>query len=56
MTRQPIAASLRDTAPNHAPVANSKDGVLHADHGNWLYFLTVPGGKSQFSSAPLKGQ
>lgn len=42
------------------PISNPGDaaiqGILHADHGNWLYFLTVPGGKSQFSSAPLKGQ
>jgi uncharacterized YceG family protein len=42
------------------PISNPGDaaiqGVLHADHGNWLYFLTVPGGKSQFSATPLKGQ
>jgi len=42
------------------PISNPGDaaikGILNADHGNWLYFLTVPGGKSQFSSAPLKGQ
>jgi peptidoglycan lytic transglycosylase G len=42
------------------PIANPGNaaiqGVLHPDHGNWLYFLTVPGGKSQFSATPLKGQ
>jgi UPF0755 protein len=42
------------------PISNPGDtaiqGVLHPDHGNWLYFLTVPGGKSQFSASPLKGQ
>ncbi len=42
------------------PISNPGDaaiqGVLHADHGNYLYFLTAPGGKSQFSSTPLKGQ
>ena len=42
------------------PISNPGDaaikGILHADHGNWLYFLTVPGGKSQFSATPLKGQ
>jgi UPF0755 protein len=42
------------------PISNPGDaaiqGVLHPDHGNWLYFLTVPGGKSQFSATPLKGQ
>ena len=42
------------------PISNPGDaaiqGVLHADHGDFLYFLTVPGGKSQFSATPLKGQ
>jgi len=42
------------------PISNPGDaaikGILNADHGNWLYFLTVPGGKSQFSATPLKGQ
>ena len=42
------------------PISNPGDaaiqGILHADHGNWLYFLTKPGGQSQFSSTPLKGQ
>ena len=42
------------------PISNPGDaaikGILNADHGNWLYFLTVPGGKSQFSASPLKGQ
>jgi UPF0755 protein len=31
-------------------------GILHPAEGNWLYFLTVPNGKSQFSATPLKGQ
>jgi peptidoglycan lytic transglycosylase G len=42
------------------PISNPGDaaikGILNADHGNWLYFLTVPNGKSQFSATPLKGQ
>jgi len=42
------------------PISNPGDaaiqGILHPDHGNWLYFLTVPGGKSQFSATPLTGQ
>jgi uncharacterized YceG family protein len=42
------------------PISNPGDsaiqGVLHPAHGNWLYFLTVPNGKSQFSASPLKGQ
>jgi uncharacterized YceG family protein len=42
------------------PISNPGDaaiqGVLHPAHGNWLYFLTVPNGKSQFSATPLKGQ
>jgi uncharacterized YceG family protein len=42
------------------PISNPGDaaiqGILHPDHGNWLYFLTVPNGKSQFSATPLKGQ
>jgi UPF0755 protein len=42
------------------PISNPGEaaikGILNADHGNWLYFLTVPGGKSQFSATPLKGQ
>jgi peptidoglycan lytic transglycosylase G len=42
------------------PISNPGDaaiqGVLHAEHGDYLYFLTVPGGKSQFSLTPLKGQ
>jgi UPF0755 protein len=42
------------------PISNPGDaaiqGVLHPDHGNWLYFLTKPGGKSQFSATPLSGQ
>jgi uncharacterized YceG family protein len=31
-------------------------GILHPAHGNWIYFLTKPGGKSQFSHDPLTGQ
>jgi uncharacterized YceG family protein len=42
------------------PISNPGDaaikGILNADHGNWLYFLTVPNGKSQFSATPLHGQ
>ncbi len=42
------------------PISNPGDaaiqGILHPDHGDWLYFLTVPDGKSQFSATPLKGQ
>jgi UPF0755 protein len=42
------------------PISNPGDaaiqGILHPDQGNWLYFLTVPNGKSQFSATPLKGQ
>jgi uncharacterized YceG family protein len=42
------------------PISNPGDsaiqGILHPDHGNWIYFLTVPNGKSQFSATPLQGQ
>ena len=42
------------------PIANPGDaaiqGVLHPAQGNYLYFLTKPGGQSQFSQTPLKGQ
>lgn len=42
------------------PISNPGDaaiqGILHPDHGNWLYFLTVPNGKSQFSATLLPGQ
>jgi peptidoglycan lytic transglycosylase G len=42
------------------PISNPGDaaiqGVLHPAHGNDLYFLTKPGGKSEFSPTPLKGQ
>ena len=42
------------------PIANPGDaaiqGVLHPATGDWLYFLTVTGGKSEFSLTPLKGQ
>jgi uncharacterized YceG family protein len=31
-------------------------GILRPASGNWLYFLTVTGGKSQFSATPLAGQ
>jgi uncharacterized YceG family protein len=30
--------------------------VLHPATGNWLYFLTKPGGASEFSTTPLAGQ
>jgi UPF0755 protein len=32
------------------------EGVLHPASGDWLYFLTVAGGKSEFSPTPLAGQ
>ena len=42
------------------PIANPGDaaiqGILHPATGNWLYFLTVTGGKSVFSATPLAGQ
>ena len=42
------------------PISNPGDaaiqGVLHQAQGNFLYFLTKPGGKSEFSPSPLKGQ
>ena len=42
------------------PISNPGDaaiqGILHPDTGNWLYFLTVTGGKSEFSPTPLPGQ
>jgi UPF0755 protein len=42
------------------PIANPGDsaiqGILHPATGNWLYFLTVSGGKSEFSATPLAGQ
>jgi UPF0755 protein len=42
------------------PISNPGDAaiqaVLHPASGNWLYFLTKPGGKSEFSTTPLQGQ
>jgi uncharacterized YceG family protein len=42
------------------PISNPGDaaiqGILHPDTGNWIYFLTVTGGKSEFSATPLAGQ
>ena len=42
------------------PIANPGDaaiqGILKPDTGNWLYFLTNSGGKSEFSPTPLPGQ
>jgi uncharacterized YceG family protein len=42
------------------PISNPGDaaiqGILHPDTGNWIYFLTVTGGKSEFSPTPLPGQ
>ncbi len=38
--------------PGHAAI----EGILHPASGPWLYFLTVTGGKSEFSATPLKGQ
>ncbi len=31
-------------------------GILRPATGDWLYFLTVTGGKSEFSATPLSGQ
>ncbi|HEX4092952.1 MAG TPA: endolytic transglycosylase MltG [Trebonia sp.] len=42
------------------PISNPGDaaiqGVLHPATGDYLYFLTETGGKSDFSHTPLKGQ
>jgi uncharacterized YceG family protein len=42
------------------PIANpgnaAIEGILHPTPGDWLYFLTVTGGKSEFSATPLTGQ
>jgi uncharacterized YceG family protein len=42
------------------PICNPGDAaiqaVLHPATGDWLYFLTKPGGKSEFSTTPLQGQ
>jgi uncharacterized YceG family protein len=42
------------------PISNPGDaaiqGVLHPATGDYLYFLTKPGGKSEFSHTPLTGQ
>jgi peptidoglycan lytic transglycosylase G len=42
------------------PISNPGDAaiqaVLHPASGNWLYFLTKPGGASEFSTTPLAGQ
>jgi UPF0755 protein len=42
--------------PISSPGDAAIQGVLNAAHGDYLYFLTVPHGKSQFSATPLKGQ
>jgi uncharacterized YceG family protein len=42
--------------PISNPGASAIHGILQPDQGNWLYFLTKPGGKSEFSATPLKGQ
>ena len=31
-------------------------GILDSAQGDYLYFLTKPGGKSEFSATPLTGQ
>jgi len=40
------------------PISNPGDkaiqAILHPATGNWLYFITVPGGKSKFSLTQLK--
>jgi UPF0755 protein len=42
------------------PICNPGDAaiqaILHPASGNWLYFLTKPGGASEFSATPLPGQ
>jgi UPF0755 protein len=42
------------------PIANpgnaAIEGILQPASGDWLYFLTVTGGKSEFSATPLSGQ
>jgi len=42
------------------PIANpgnaAIEGILRPDTGNWLFFLTVTGGKSEFSAHALAGQ
>jgi UPF0755 protein len=42
------------------PISNPGDtaiqGVMNPAQGDYLYFLTKPGGKSEFSATPLKGQ
>jgi uncharacterized YceG family protein len=42
------------------PISNPGDaaiqGVLHPASGPWLYFLSKPGGASEFSATPLAGQ
>jgi uncharacterized YceG family protein len=42
------------------PICNPGDlairAILHPATGNWLYFITRPGGKSEFSPTPLTGQ
>ncbi|HJZ06622.1 MAG TPA: endolytic transglycosylase MltG, partial [Trebonia sp.] len=42
------------------PICNPGDAaiqaILHPASGNWLYFLTKPGGASEFSTTPLQGQ
>jgi peptidoglycan lytic transglycosylase G len=42
------------------PISNPGDlairAILHPATGDYLYFLTKPGGKSEFSASPLPGQ
>jgi uncharacterized YceG family protein len=42
------------------PISNPGDaaikGILDSAQGDYLYFLTKPGGKSEFSATPLTGQ
>jgi len=42
------------------PICNPGDlairAILHPATGDWLYFITKPGGKSEFSPTPLTGQ
>jgi uncharacterized YceG family protein len=42
--------------PISNPGESAIQAVLHPAQGDFLYFLTKPGGKSEFSATPLKGQ
>ena len=42
--------------PHRNPGNAAIQAILHPASGNWLYFLTKPGGASEFSTTPLQGQ